>query len=245
MLTLITVASGYAYTYAMAQSRGGEVTYAINVMLQLAEGVDGIVAHRGGSTVLQFEFRQGILVSAEETQYPPLFISIDGAPYYLPPASSPVYKTRRIHYVSSFSMYPSTPILDRGVESKDVYVASANQVEEPNLVFHYSSGGRTYVAYHRQPLVSIVQTAGKTSIHIIFVTFKDVAVKAGPAVFVLEGHDTSSLHMPLASKSPTVNLVLLKGLVQFTANVGANVPNALKQGDILEVYAHQMTIAAR
>ena len=139
-------------------------------------------------------------------------------------------------------MYPSVPILDRGAENKSVYVMSSVRTEEPNLVFHYSSGGRTYVAYERRPLISIVQTAGKTSVHVIFLTFSDVAAKAGPAVFVLERHDISSLYMPLASTSPTVK-VKLTGVEPI--DVGLNVQTPLKQGDILEAYAHQLTVAVK
>jgi len=247
MLLLVTTASGWAYTYSMNQSKAGEITYAINVMLQLAEGVDGIVNHRGGSSTLQFEFRYGALVSADEQQFS-LSTVISGVSYNLPPTGSPVYKTRRLHYFIPFSMYPSIPILDRGTENKtsEPYIVSSIQTDEPNLVFHYSSIGRTYVAYYRQPLVSIVRTSGKVSIHVTFLTFRQVALKAGTAAFVLESDDISSFYMPLASATPTVSVVL-RGANEIQVNVGNQLPpgDFLGQGDILEVYAHQLTVAVR
>jgi hypothetical protein len=248
VLLLVTVASGYAYTYALNQSRAGEVTYAINVLFQLAEGIDGIVNHRGGSSTLRFDFRYGAIVSAAEQQYS-LSISINGDEYNLPPTGAPVYKTCRVHYFIPFSMYPSVPILDRGTENKtsDAYIVSSLRSDEPNLVYHYSTLGRTYVEYLRQPLVSIVRTAGKVSVHVIFLTFSQVALKTGPATFVLDGDAISSFYIILASQQPTVTLNLKQGTNPIQVNIGNQLSQGdyLQQGNILEVFAHQLTVTVR
>ncbi len=252
VLLLITVASGYAFSYALSASKAGEVTYAINVLLQLSEGVDGIVNHRGGSSTLRFDFRYGAIVSTTPQQYL-LSTSINGQPYNLPSAGSYGYQTCKIHYFIPFSMYPSVPILDRGTENKtsDAYILSPVRTDDSNLVYHYSALGRTYVEYLRQPLVSIVRTAGKVSIHVIFLTFlPQVAVKTGPATFVLDNDAISSYYFVLTGSPPTVTLILssqAQGAQPIQVDIGKQLSGGdyLQPGDILEVYAHQLTVAVR
>lgn len=243
MLMLVTIASGWAYVYTINQSKAGEVTYAINVMLQLAEAIEGIVNHRGGSSTLQFDFRYGAIVSATEVHYS-LSVMIDGAS--LPTLYG---KTCRLHYSIPFSAYPSVPILDRGAEIKTAYIVSPVQVDDASLVFHYSELGRTYVAYDRRVIISIARTAGKdsmpgkVSVHIIFVTFRQVAAKSGPATFILENDDISSFYMPLSSAMPNVEIVMGEVTIRVGDYLGTG--DSIKQGDLLEVYAHQLTVAVR
>lgn len=254
LLTLVTIASGWAYVYTINQSKAGEVTYAINVMLQLAETIEGIVSHKGGSGTLQFDFRYGAIVSTTEVQHS-VSVKINGA------SLPTVYgKTCKLQYSIPFSAYPPTPILDRGTEVKTVYVVSPTLTEDANLVFHYSELGRTFVAYDRRPIVSIARTGGtgsmpgKVSVHVIFTTFNQVgeaairvALKSGPATFVLERDDISSFYMPLSSATPTVEIVLQSVLGDETVDIGDHLEagDLIKQGDLLEIYVHQLTVAVR
>jgi len=221
MVTFAMVAYAYVLPLSYAQLRGAEIRSAIGVMLTVSNQVTRLL--EGDPTgPIDFSFPYGVFDVPSSGN---VSVTVNNITIFEGAHSV-------IRYRTNMGGYPNTFVADRGALPQAFF----GSVESASLVYHYSSGGWTYVISDMKVAVSSYASGSSTTLHILVaqIEVEQLALKRGPVQLL-----PSNRTVVKAIYNNAVNLVVQCGL---DSNGSPLTSRLQASGNQVEVFLEVVTI---
>jgi len=196
---MVIATIGYAFSLSQigSQSRIGEGTYAIGVLMQTADAVNGIAEMKRASDVVQFTLNFGYIS-----------VSREGICSVQVEEDRVTINHYSIKYVCKNVIYPSEKIVDRGTSLLTHY----SNVWDAGVVYHYSDKGKTYAVFEQRPsLVVIDNPDGSATVQIVMLELtpktEPLVTNRGPISYTFKEMNTTTWGPYIDSTTVTFNVM--------------------------------------